>query len=308
MCQDLAVVASEVTEVDVGGRRLRLSNLTKVLYPEVGFTKAEVINYYVRVAPLLLTHAAGRCITFRRFPDGVDRASFFNKRCPDFRPPWLTTKPGPGEGGQGIDYCQLNEVAAIAWAANLAALELHGPMARSSDLDSPTMVVFDLDPGAPATIVECAQVALDIRELIEPLGLVGFPKTSGSKGMQVYVPLNSPGTHEGAKSFALAVAQLLAKRYPKRILASMSKDRRSGKVFIDWSQNSRHKTTICAYSLRARSRPTVSTPITWPEVVSGAEGEHLSFEVEDVLERVDRLGDLFAETATLVQELPRLAG
>ena len=292
------------THVEVGGRRLRVSNLDKVLYPAVGFTKAEVIDYYVRIAPAMLTHLADRGVTFRRFPDGVDGGSFFEKRCASHRPDWLRVARGPGDRAGGIDYCVLDEVASLAWAANLAALELHAPMARAGDIESPTMVVFDLDPGAPATITECAQVAGDIRSLLDDLGLSAFAKTSGGKGMQLYVPLNTPHTHDHASSFALAVAQLLEQRAPDRVVSDMAKELRKGKVLIDWSQNSRHKTTICAYSLRAQPHPTVSTPITWDEVAAAADGAPLSFEAADVLDRVEELGALFAETATLEQTLP----
>jgi bifunctional non-homologous end joining protein LigD len=296
--------ATKRTAVEVGSRTLTLSNLEKVLYPAVGFTKAQVIDYYVRVAPTMLTHVAGRGVTLRRWPDGVEGQSFFEKRCPKHRPEWIDTAEGPGDRGGPIGYCCLDEVAALAWSANMAALEIHAPMARAVDIDSPTMVVFDLDPGAPATIVECCRVALDIREVLEHLGLVAFPKTSGSKGLQLYVPLNTPHSHEHASSFALAVAQLLEKQQPDAVVSNMSKAVRPGKIFVDWSQNSRHKTTIAPYSLRAKDRPTVSTPITWDEVAVGADGEMLSFETDEVLARIDEQGDLFAATATLEQQLP----
>lgn len=292
------------TTVEVGGRTVTLSNLDKVLYPATGFTKAQVIDYYVRIAPVMLRHIGDRGITLRRWPDGVEGESFFEKRCPKHRPDWVATAPGPGDRGGVINYCRLDEVAALAWSANLAALEIHSPMARADDIESPTMVVFDLDPGEPATITECAQVALDIREVLDHLGLVAFPKTSGSKGMQLYVPLNSPCTHDLASSFALAMAQLLEKQQPDKVVSNMSKALRPGKVFVDWSQNSRHKTTIAPYSLRARERPTVSTPVTWDEVEAAAGGAPLSFESDEVLDRVERLGDLFADTVTLVQHLP----
>lgn len=296
--------ASTRTTVEVGGRTVALSNLDKVLYPAIGFTKAQVIDYYVRIAPVMLRHIGDRGITLRRWPDGVDGESFFEKRCPKHRPEWVDTAPGPGDRGGVINYCRLDEVAALAWSANLAALEIHSPMARADDIESPTMVVFDLDPGAPATITECAQVALDIRDVLDHLGLVAFSKTSGSKGMQLYVPLNSPCTHELASQFALAMAQLLEKQQPDKVVSNMTKALRPGKVFVDWSQNSRHKTTIAPYSLRAKERPTVSTPVTWDEVEAAADGAPLSFEPHEVLDRVERLGDLFADTLTLVQHLP----
>ncbi|MDH3708129.1 MAG: non-homologous end-joining DNA ligase, partial [Acidimicrobiia bacterium] len=279
-------------------------NLDKVLYPLVGFTKSQVIHYYVEIAPAMLPHVEGRGVTLRRWPDGVGADSFFEKRCPSHRPAWLGTCSGPGDRGGAIDYCCLDEVAALAWAANMAALEIHAPMARGVDLEAPTMVVFDLDPGEPATIVECCQVALDVAEVLETVGLQSWPKTSGSKGMQLYVPLNTPHTHDHTGSFAHAVAQLLEKQHPDRVLSVMTKKLRKGKVFIDWSQNTRHKTTIAPYSLRGRDRPTVSTPISWDEVADGADGEPLVFEADEVLARVDELGDLFEPTATLEQQLP----
>lgn len=296
---------AEKIKVDVEGRQLSLSNLDKVLYPEVGFTKAQVIDYYARVAPVLLPHVTDRGLTLRRFPDGVDGESFFEKRCPGHRPDWVSTAMGPGDRGGAIHYCRLTEPAALAWTANLAALELHAPMSRCDDLETPTMLVFDLDPGAPATIIECCSVALDLYEVLQSVGLESFPKTSGSKGLQVYVPLNTPHTHDHASSFALAVGQLLAKQRPKDVLVEMNKKQRTGKVFVDWSQNSRHKTTIAVYSMRARPRPTVSTPITWEEVAVGADGDAPIFETADVLDRIEDLGDLFAPTLTVQQDLPR---
>lgn len=292
------------TLVDVDGHQLSLSNLDKVLYPQTGFTKGQVVDHYARVAEVMLPHIADRGITFRRFPNGVDAASFFEKRCPSHRPDWVHTARGPGDRGGPIQYCVLESRAALVWAANLAALEIHVPMARADDLDRPSMVVFDLDPGEPATIVECCQVALELRALFDGLGLVGYPKTSGSKGLQVYLPLNSPHSHEHASSFAHAVAQLLEKQHPARVTSLMAKAARPGKVFVDWSQNSFHKTTIGVYSLRARPRPTVSTPLAWSEVEAGSAGAELVFESHDVLDRIEAEGDLFAPTLTQVQRLP----
>jgi len=294
--------------VEIGGRQLKLSNLDKVLYPAAGFAKGEVIDYYARIAPTLLTHLGDRGITMRRFPNGVDDKSFFEKRCPSHRPDWVGVCSGPGDRGGAIDYCRLSDVPSVVWAANLAALELHAPMARCADIETPCMVVFDLDPGEPAAMTECAEVGLWIRDVLEGLGLECFPKTSGSKGLQVYVPVNGqPLTHEQASSFAHAVAQALEKHHADAVVSNMSKQVRKGKVFIDWSQNSRHKTTICAYSLRARPYPTVSTPVTWDEVDVAAGGAPLSFEAADVLERVDSMGDLWEPTATMVQEIPLAA-
>lgn len=291
--------------VHLDGRDLSVTNLDKVLYPEVGFTKAQVIDYYVRVAPAMLPHVTGRGVTLRRFPDGVEGPSFFEKRSPDHRPDWVRTALGPGDRKGGIHYLVIDEAATLAWVGNMAGLEVHAPMARADDLDSPTMVVFDLDPGAPADIVDCCRVALEIRQVLAGLDLECWPKTSGSKGLQLYLPLNTPHTHDHASSFALAVAQVLEQQDPKRVTSVMKKELRRGKVFVDWSQNSHHKTTIAAYSLRARPTPTVSTPVTWDEVDAGAGGEVLSFTAPEVLERVADLGDLFAPTATLEQELPR---
>jgi bifunctional non-homologous end joining protein LigD len=291
-----------VSTVNVDGHQLKLSNLDKILYPEAGFTKGEVIDYYARIAPVLLTHLGDRGITLQRFPNGVDAGSFFEKRCPSHRPDWVRVAPGPGDRGGAIDYCRLDSRAAIVWAANLAALELHAPMARADDIEAPTMVVFDLDPGAPADIHDCAEVGLWIRDALASLGLRCLAKTSGSKGLQLYLPVNRPGlSHEQAASFALAVAQAMEKHHGDRVLSNMRKDLRGGKVFIDWSQNSRHKTTICAYSLRARPRPTVSAPVTWDEVDAAADrsGPPLSFEAGDVLGRVDAMGDLFTDAARL---------
>jgi bifunctional non-homologous end joining protein LigD len=296
------------TIVEIDGHQLKLSNLDKVLYPEAGFTKGEVIDYYARIAPTILRHLGDRGITLRRFPNGVDASSFFEKRCPSHRPDWVGTAPGPGDRGGPIQYCVLDSRAALVWAANLAALELHAPMARADDMHTPTMVVFDLDPGAPAAMKECAEIGLVIRDVLTSLGLEVLAKTSGSKGLQLYVPLNTPHTHDHAQSFALALAQLVQKQQPNDVVVEQKKELRKGKVLIDWSQNAWFKTTICAYSLRARPQPTVSTPVTWDEVADAADGALLSFEAEDVLDRVDELGDLFEPAATLEQHLPAAGG
>jgi bifunctional non-homologous end joining protein LigD len=302
------------TRVSVDGRTLSLSNLDKVLYPEVGFTKGEVIHYYSEVASAMLPHIAGRCITLRRWPNGVEETSFFEKRCPAHRPTWVPVSVGPGNGSRGrrqpngdispITYCRIEETAALVWTANLAALELHAPMARAQALDCPTTLVFDFDPGEPAGIVECAQRALDMQEIFDLLGMATFAKTSGSKGMQVYVPLNTPTTHQDCADFALGMGRVLMKRAPEAVTVTMTKSERPGKVFVDWSQNARHKTTIAPYSMRAKTHPTVSTPVTWDEVAACAAGDVLSFLAPEVLERVRILGDLFAPVQTLQQELP----
>ncbi|MGK2950177.1 MAG: non-homologous end-joining DNA ligase [Acidimicrobiales bacterium] len=291
--------------VEVDGRQLKVSNLDKVLYPEAGFTKAEVIDHYVRVAPVMLPHIADRGVTLRRYPNGVDEPSFFEKRCPSHRPEWVGTFDGPGDRDGTIGYCALDSVAALAWTANLAALEIHAPMAKGADIESPTLCVFDLDPGPRTAIKECAEVALDIRDVLERLaGLECLPKTSGSKGLQVYVPLNAPHTHQHCADFALAVAQVLEKHHPERVTSTMAKTARPGKVFIDWSQNSRHKTTVAVYSLRARPQPTVSTPVTWDEVDQAATSGALSFTAPEVHQRIEAMGDLFEPAVSTVQELP----
>lgn len=295
--------SSEVT-VQVGDRTLKLTNLEKVLYPDTGFTKANVIDYYVRVAPVMLDHIGDRGITMRRYPDGVDQDSFFNKRCPDWRPEWLDAVRGPGESDGPIDYCRLGEVAAMAWAANLAALEIHSPMARGHDVETPTMLVYDLDPGEGTGLAECCAVAESLLEVLDAVDLQAWPKTSGSKGLQLYVPLNTPHTHTQVSAFARATGQLLERQTPDQITTTMGKNKRVGKVLIDWSQNSRHKTTIAPYSLRARPTPTVSTPLTWDEVAAGVDGAALRFEAAQVLDRIEEHGDLFAPTVTLEQVLP----
>ncbi len=298
--------------VEVGDRRLSLSNLDKVLYPEAGFTKGQVIGYYQQIAPALLPHLAGRPLTLKRYPNGVDSKFFYEKRCPTHRPDWVQVAPvWSGHNQDTICYCVAADLATLVWMANLAALELHPSLSRADGIERPTLMVFDLDPGPPATVVECSRIALRLQEMFGQMGLQSVAKTSGSKGMQLYVPLNTPVTYEGGtKDFALAVAQLLEKRYPAEVTSNMKKDLRPGKVFIDWSQNDQHKTTVCVYSLRARPRPTVSTPVTWDEVAATAESADpgsLVFEADDVVERVRRLGDLFACLNEVEQTLPRLA-
>lgn len=294
--------------VRVGRRELQLSNLGKVLYPERGFTKAQVIDYYARIAPVMLPHLEGRCLTLRRYPDGVGSDGFFEKRCPNHRPGWIGTAVGPGDRRGTIDYCVFDEPAALVWSVNMAAIELHAPMAAAADLETPLAVVFDFDPGAPAAMRECCDVALQVREILAAVGLDGWCKTSGSKGLQLYVPLHTPVSHEHASSFALAVGQLLERDHPDEVTTTMAKVERPGRVFVDWSQNARHKTTIAPYSLRARSQPTVSTPVTWDEVAAGAAGRaELSFDAGAVLARVEEHGDLFGPVLELRQTLPNPA-
>ena len=291
-----------MTVVEVEGHALKLSNLDKVLYPAAHFTKAEVIDYYARIAPVMLPHLADRFVTRKRYPDGVDSQPFFEKNCPKYRPDWMATNDMDDNS-----FCRLDSTAGLIWTANLAALELHTSMARDVDDSSPTMVVFDLDPGAPAALLDCVEVGLWIRHLLDDLGLQAVVKTSGSKGLQLYVPLNTPCTHADASTFAKKIAQLLEQAHPDRVVSLQKKELRVGKVLVDWSQNSRTKTTVCVYSLRARERPTVSTPLTWDEVEAAhdaGDASTLVFEAEDVLARVEEHGDLFAPALTLEQTLP----
>jgi bifunctional non-homologous end joining protein LigD len=294
------------TPVDVGGRKLSLSNLDKVLYPAVGFTKGQVIDYYARVAPTLVRHAAGRAMTLKRYPNGVDQKFFFEKNCPSHRPDFVEVAPvWSGHSKRTINFCLVNEVATVVWLANMAALELHASLSVAPAIDVPTAVVFDLDPGPPAGLSECCEVALSIRELLDHLGLTAVVKTSGQKGMQLYVPLNTPTTYDDTKPFALAVAQYMEKEHPKLVVSNMAKDVRKGKVFIDWSQNDEHKTTVQVYSLRATEQPMVSTPISWDEVEAG-DPDALRFDSDAALARLDEVGDLFAPFVDLQQDLPDL--
>jgi bifunctional non-homologous end joining protein LigD len=288
--------------IQIDGRDLSLSNLDKVLYPATGFTKAEVIDYYTRIGPAMVPHLAGRPITLVRFPNGVGGPSFFEKNCPSHRPDWVETI----QLGD-IGYCLLDSVAHLVWTANLAALELHPSLASAPDLGCPRSVVFDLDPGPPADVLACARVALWVRDLLDHVGLATWVKTSGSKGLQVYVPLNTACTFDQTRSFALAVGQLLERDHPDEVLTNMNPALRTGKVFVDWSQNVASKTTVAVYSLRARERPTASAPVTWDEVSRGIDAgspEALRFEASAVLDRVASGGDLFAPLLTVEQELP----
>jgi bifunctional non-homologous end joining protein LigD len=295
-------------EVEVEGRTLSLSNLDKVFYPRTGFTKGHVIDYYMRIAPVLLPHLRGRHLTLKRYPNGVEGDFFYEKQCPAHRPDWVRTAGvWSRHNGREIDYCMVDELATVVWLANLADLEMHTPLAFAEAPEQPTFLAFDLDPGEPATVIECAEVALRLRDAFDHFGLLAFPKTSGSKGMQVYVPLNTPTTYAHTKPFAMGVAQVLERRMPELVVSEMRKDKRPGKVFIDWSQNDEHKTTVCVYSLRARERPTVSTPVTWDEVeaaVRSRDPGDLTFTSDAVLERVAEHGDCFAPVLELRQELP----
>ena len=299
------------TEIEVDGRTLKLTNRAKVMYPRTGFTKGELIDYYAAIAPVLLPHLAGRPLTLKRYPDGVASEYFYEKRCPAHRPSWVRTAPIESDRGKGtIDYCVAEDLPTLIWAANLAAIELHPSLSRAARMSTPTAIVFDLDPGAPAGLKACCRVALQIKEMFDTFKLDTFIKTSGAKGLQVYVPLNTAVTYEQTKSFARAVAELLEKRHPRQVLSRMTKELRPGKVLIDWSQNDEHKTTVSVYSLRARERPTISTPLAWEEVeraVRSRREPSLSAEPGELMERVASHGDLFEGLLTLRAELPDLS-
>ncbi|MHB8681536.1 MAG: non-homologous end-joining DNA ligase [Acidimicrobiales bacterium] len=292
---------------DGAGERVRISNPDKVLYPDAGFTKRDVVDYYRAVAPVLLPHLAGRALTMRRYPDGVDAASFFEKRCPSHRPDWIrTVRVGRASGHDAYDACAVDDLDSLLWVANLASLELHPSLALAAEPERPTAMVFDLDPGAPAALPLCAEVACALRDLLGGLGLECVAKTSGSKGLQVYVPLAGEADFDATKLLAHTLGLVVEKQLRGLVLTTMSKSARRGKVFIDWSQNDRAKTTVAVYSLRARPRPTVSTPLTWAEVEGavGAEADPLVFEAADVLRRVERHGDLFSPVLDHAQVLP----
>ena len=298
--------------VEIEGKHLKLTNLEKVLYPAAGFTKGQVIDYYARVAPVLVPHFAGHPLTLKRYPEGVDKEYFFEKNATRYRPDWVKTAPIWSEGNhRNVNYILANDLATLIWVANLASLELHPSLSLAKDILSPTVIAFDLDPGPPANIVQCCQVGLWLREIFDHFGLQSFPKTSGSKGLQIYVPLNTPTHYDVTKPFAHALARLLETDHKNLVVSDMKKELRVGKVLVDWSQNDEHKTTIGVYSLRARERPTVSTPVRWEEVEQALKKKDpglLVFEAPQVLERVAKMGDLFEPVLTLKQKLPNLTG
>ena len=298
------------SSVEIQGKHLKLSNLQKVMYPATGFTKQQVIDYYARIAPAILPHLEGRALTRKRYPDGVDGEPFFEKNAPQYRPDWVKTAPIWSEGNRRtVHYVLANDLPTLVWLANLAALELHPSLALAKDIKCPTEMVFDLDPGPPANIVQCCQVGLWLREIFEHFGLQSFPKTSGSKGLQIYIPLNTPTTFERTKMFSHALAQLLEHEHPDMVVSDMKKKLRTGKVLVDWSQNDEHKTTVAVYSLRAREHPTVSTPVTWEEVektLKKKDAGLLVFEAPQVVTRFEKMGDLFEPMNELKQRLPDL--
>ena len=292
-------------QVKVDDRTLKLTNLEKVLYPAANFTKAHVLDYYSRVSQWILPHLKDRPVTLKRFPDGPDAPAFYEKEAPRYTPEWVATAPVPRRaGGKDIRYILINDRATLLWCANLASLELHTFLHRANALDTPGAIVFDLDPGEGSGIATCAQVALLLRERLEKLGLKAWPKVSGSKGIQLYVPLNRKATYADTQPFAHSLADALSREHPALIVSDMAKSLRRNKVLIDWSQNSDFKTTIGVYSLRAKERPYVSLPVTWEEL--SAHPEALYFEPAAALERLAKLGDLFAPVLELKQTLPAL--
>ena len=298
--------------VEINGRHLKLTNLDKVLYPVTEFTKGQVIDYYARIAPALIPHFSGHPLTLKRYPNGVDQPFFFEKNATQHRPDWVETVPIWSESNhRTVNYILLNDLPTLIWIANLAAIELHPSLSLAKDITQPTMLVFDLDPGPPADIVQCCQVGIWLRNIFEHFGLKSFPKTSGSKGLQIYVPLNTPTNYDVTKSFAHALARLLESEHRALVVSDMKKELRKGKIFVDWSQNDEHKTTIGVYSLRAREHQTISTPVEWTEVehcLKKKDPKLLVFEADDVLKRVDKMGDLFAPLLKLKQKLPQLPG
>src|SRR3954454_8531326 len=291
-------------EVLVDGRRVSLTTLDRVLYPEAGYTKAQVLDYYARVAPALLAHLAGRPMTLKRYPEGVDGPHFYDKHCSG-APPWVEVAPVWSERkGADVRFCRLEDRASVLWSGNRGTLERPPLLSGASDPDTPTALVFDLDPGEPAGILDAAELALLLGDMLRGLGLESWPKTSGSRGVHVYVPLNTPVTFAATKSFSRAVAETIAARMPARAVARTDKRLRPGRVLVDWGQNDRHKSTVAAYSLRAKlGLPTVSVPLTWEELARADERALLP-SPEEVLERVEEHGDLFAQVLRLEQRLP----
>jgi bifunctional non-homologous end joining protein LigD len=296
--------------IDLAGKRLSLSNLEKVLYPSCGFTKAHVQEYYRRIASFILPHLQGRALTLKRYPEGVDRPFFFEKRCPSHRPPWVETAEISRSDGEQMTVCLVNNLETLLWVANLASLELHVPLARAASPETPDAMVFDLDPGESANILDCAKVALILRELLSRLKLASMVKTSGQKGLHVMVPLNYPeATFEDTKTFSRTVAVIMDKNYPDLVTAKMARDARKGKVFINWAQNDSSLTMISVYSLRAREKPYVSFPLDWEKLEQLAEGgdpERLQVLQDEAVRRSEEAGDMFWEILTKQQKLPHL--
>jgi bifunctional non-homologous end joining protein LigD len=296
-------------EVQIEGRTLKLTNLEKVLYPDEGFTKAQVIDYYTRIAPILLPHTRNHPLTLKRYPNGVYGEFFYEKNCPKHRPPWVETATvWSGGNNRDMYYCLCQDLPTLVWLANLATLEMHTSLSYGDDLPTPRTLVFDLDPGPPATIVECCRIGLMIRDLFADHGLESFAKTSGSKGLQLYLPLNTKVSYNETKVVSKGLAQYFEEKHPDLAVHKQLKELRGGKVLIDWSQNDQYKTTVNVYSLRARKRPTVSTPVSWDEVekcMKAKDPDLLVFDSDQVLKRVDKLGDLFEPVVKKKQKLPK---
>lgn len=301
---------TESATLDIGGVKVGVTHLDKVLYPQTGFTKGDLIDYYIRISAHLLPHLENRPLTLKRYPNGVDGFFFYERNCPSHRPKWIRTSKVEKDDGGSVNYCVINELPSLVWAANLADLELHTFLHTTRAPKRPTTLALDLDPGPPANIISCCEVALWIRSLLSPIGLQCFVKTSGSKGLQIYIPLHTPVNYARTKAFAHALAQTLERAAPRAVVSKMQKSLRKGKVLIDWSQNDAHKTTVNVYSLRAKTQPTVSTPVEWEEVERAWKKKQpslLSFLWSDVLKRVEKQGDLFAPVLKLQQQLPPLA-
>jgi bifunctional non-homologous end joining protein LigD len=294
----------------MAGRRLSLSNLEKDLYPSYGFTKAQILEYYRGIAQFILPHLKDRALTLKRYPEGVEKHFFFEKRCPSHRPAWVKTAEIPQDDGERMTVCLVNDLETLIWAENLASVELHVPLAKADSPETPDSMVFDLDPGDHASILECAQVALILRDLLSRMGLANYVKTSGKKGLHVYVPLNcKETTFADTKTFSKAVAGIMQKHYPDLVTAKMAKKNRNEKVFINWSQNDASKTMICVYSLRAREKPFVSFPLEWKELENLArlgDPERLQVGYSEALGRAEKKGDLFREVLVKEQKLPHL--
>jgi bifunctional non-homologous end joining protein LigD len=298
---------TQKTSLQVAGKAVPISNVEKIYYPKAKFTKGEVLAYYIKVAPVLLPHLQDRPLTLKRYPNGVAAPFFYEKQCPKPRPPFVETFQVARHHEEGkIDYCLVNNLPTLVWVANLGDLELHTFLSKAPQVHRPTQIVFDLDPGPPATAVQCSQVALWVREMFRRLGLECFVKSSGSKGLQVYVPLNTATSYGETSPFAKAVAQTLEKAHPELVVSDMKKALRKGKVLVDWSQNSETKTTVCVYSLRAKDHPFVSMPLEWTEVekcMKKKDPELVFFKAAEALKRIAAKGDLFAPILTLKQNL-----
>ena len=296
--------------IEVGGRQLKIAKLDRVVFPRAGVTKGELLDYYVRVGDTILAHLRERQLHMHRYPEGVEGPRFWQKGCPEHRPDWMPVAPVWSEAkGATIDFCVVNELASLLWAVNIGSIELHTSLHTRHAMDRPTALAFDLDPGEGVDVLACGAVALRLRALLDGVGLRGVVKTSGSKGLQVYVPLNADATYAQTKPVAKAIAQTLEAESPDRVISRMARAERRGRVLVDWGQNTEHKSMVCAYSVRAKERPTVSTPVSWEEVeaaVAAGDPAALRFEMADVLARIERHGDLFAPVLSVEQDLALL--